>query len=146
MHFWMCGQLMLQSNGIVLLYNRIKGLIEPFNGYQHSFQVFFNIVFLLKIATSAESAVCVLFFCCFFGGIFFSFTKKTRSRGCKTFSYSTQLSTKFILLMNIKMSTIFGILTFISIKNTFSERLKARNFFICRYFSFSEQLKFREQF
>ena len=75
--FWMCGQLMLQSNGIVLLYNRIKGLIEPFNGYQHSFQVFFNIVFLLKIATSAESAVCVFFcffvvvFCCFFR-VFFS--------------------------------------------------------------------------
>ena len=29
--------------------------------------------------------------------------------------------------------------------NTSSERLKARNFFICRYFSFNEQLKFRTE-
>ena len=29
--------------------------------------------------------------------------------------------------------------------NTTFERLKARNFFICRYFSFYEQLKFRAQ-
>ena len=29
--------------------------------------------------------------------------------------------------------------------NTTSERLKAINFFICRYFSFYEQLKFRAQ-
>ena len=32
-------------------------------------------------------------------------------------------------------------LTFISKINTTSERLKARNFFICQYFSFYEQLK-----
>ena len=32
----------------------------------------------------------------------------------KTFLYSTQLSTKFILLINVKMPTIVGILTFIS--------------------------------
>ena len=30
------------------------------------------------------------------------------------FSYSTQLRTKFILLINVKMPTIVGILTFIS--------------------------------
>ena len=63
----------------------------------------------------------------------------------KLFSYSTQLSTKFILLINVKMPTIVGILTFISMINTTSERLKARNFVICRYSSFSEQLKFRAQ-
>ena len=64
----------------------------------------------------------------------------------KLFSYSTQLSTKFILLINVKMPTIVvGILTFISMINTTSERLKARNFFICRYFSVYEQLKFRTQ-
>ena len=68
-----------------------------------------------------------------------------RLRGYKTFSWSTQLSMKFILLINVKMPTIIGILTFISMKNTISERLKARNFFICRYFSFYEQLKFRSQ-
>ena len=63
----------------------------------------------------------------------------------KLFSYSTQLSTKFILLINVKMPTISCILTFISMINTTSERLKARIFFICQYFSFYEQLKFRAQ-
>ena len=62
----------------------------------------------------------------------------------KLSSCSTQLSTKFILLINVKMPTIVSILTFISMINT-SERLKARNFFICRYFSFYEQLKFHAQ-
>ena len=54
----------------------------------------------------------------------------------KLFSYSTQLSTKFILLINVKMPTIVGILTIISMINTTAERLKERNFFICRYFVF----------
>ena len=61
------------------------------------------------------------------------------------FSCSTQLSTKFILLINVKIPTIVGILTFISMINTTSERLEARNFFICRYFSVYEQLKVRAQ-
>ena len=55
---------------------------------------------------------------------------------------STQLSTKSILLINV---TIVGILTFISMINTTFETLKARNFFICEYFSFYEQLKFLAQ-
>ena len=59
------------------------------------------------------------------------------------FPCSTQLSTKLILLLNVKMPTIVGILTFISMIYTTSERLEARNFFIFRYFSFYEQLKFR---
>ena len=63
----------------------------------------------------------------------------------KLFSYSTKLSTLLILLIIVKMPTIVGILTFISMINTTSERLKARNFFICRYFSVYEQLKFRAQ-
>ena len=63
----------------------------------------------------------------------------------KLFSCSTQLSTKFILLINVKMPTIVGILTFISMINTTYERLKARNFFVCWYFSFNKQLKFRAQ-
>ena len=66
-----------------------------------------------------------------------------RPRGYNFFSCSTQLSTKFILLINV--TTIDGILTFISMINTTSERNKARNFFICRYFSFYEQLKFHAQ-
>ena len=45
----------------------------------------------------------------------------------KLFSYSIQLSTKFILLINVKMPTIVNILTFISMINTTFERLKARN-------------------
>ena len=60
-------------------------------------------------------------------------------------SYSTQLSIKFTMLINVKMPTNVGILTFISMINTTSERLKARNFFICLYFSFYEQLKLRAQ-
>ena len=44
----------------------------------------------------------------------------------KLFSYTTQLSTKFILLINVKMPTIVGILTFMSMINTTSERLEAR--------------------
>ena len=48
---------------------------------------------------------------------------------------------KFILLINVKMPTIVGILTFTSMIYTTSERRKTRNFFSCRYFSFYEQLK-----
>ena len=68
--------------------------------------------------------------------------------GCKVikvFSCSTQLSTKFILLINVKMPTIIGISTFISMINTTPERLKTRNFFVCWDFSFYEQLKFCAQ-
>ena len=60
----------------------------------------------------------------------------------KLFPCSTQLSTKSILLMNVKMPTIVGILTFICMINTTSERLKAVNFFICRYFSFMSSWNF----
>ena len=63
----------------------------------------------------------------------------------KLFSCSTTLSTKFILLINVKMPTIVGILAFISKINTQSERLKARNFFTFWYFSFYEQLRFCAQ-
>ena len=43
----------------------------------------------------------------------------------KLFAYSTQTSTQFILLINVKIPTIVGILIFISMINTISERLKA---------------------
>ena len=52
---------------------------------------------------------------------------------------------EIIVLLNVKMPIIVGILISISMINTTSERLKARNFFICQYFSFYEQLKFRAQ-
>ena len=51
----------------------------------------------------------------------------------------------FILLINVKMPTIVGILTFINMTNATSERFKARHFLICRYFIVYEQLKFRAQ-
>ena len=70
---------------------------------------------------------------------------KSGPKVIKLFSCSTQLRTKSILIINVKMPTIVGILTFISMINKTSERLKARNFFICRYFSFYEQLKFCAQ-
>ena len=60
----------------------------------------------------------------------------------KLFSYSTQLSMKFILLINVKIPTIVVILTFTSMIN---ERLKARNLYIFSYFSFYEQLLVRAQ-
>ena len=78
-------------------------------------------------------------------GHFVGFLGEPGFQVIKLFSYSTQLSMKFILLINVKMPTIVGILTFNSIINTTSERLKARHFFICRYFSFYEQLKFHAQ-
>ena len=53
--------------------------------------------------------------------------KTPRPEVIKRFSCSTQLSTKSILLINVKMPTIVGILTFISMINTTSERLTARN-------------------
>ena len=76
------------------------------------------------------------------------FDKKNKRPGpevIQLFSSSNQLSMKFILVINVKMPTIVGILTFISMMNTTSERLEARNFYICRYFSFYEQLKFCAQ-
>ena len=60
---------------------------------------------------------------------------KFRPGGFKTFCMLNSSEHKFILLINVKMPTIVGILTFISRINT-SERFKARNFFICQYFSF----------
>ena len=44
--------------------------------------------------------------------------------------HSSQLSMKFIMLINVKMPTIVGILTFISRINTTSESLKAKLFYI----------------
>ena len=42
---------------------------------------------------------------------------QSRSRGYKLFLCSAQLTLKFILLINVKMPTIIGILTFISTIN-----------------------------
>ena len=76
---------------------------------------------------------------------FFFITLRPDPEVIKHFSYSTQQSMKFILLINDKMPTIVGILTFTSMINTTYEKLKARLFFICRYFRLYEQLKFHAQ-
>ena len=56
---------------------------------------------------------------------FFLEIRRTGPDDIKLFSYSTQLYTKSIRLINIKMPTIVGILTTISMINTTSEILKA---------------------
>ena len=48
----------------------------------------------------------------------------------KLCSRSTQLNMKLIMLINVKMPTIVGIFTFISMINTTSETLKAINIHI----------------
>ena len=63
----------------------------------------------------------------------------------KKISCSTQLSIKIIRLINVKMPTIVGILTFISMINKTSESLKARKACIFQHYSFYEQLKFDAQ-
>ena len=45
----------------------------------------------------------------------------------KLFSCSTQLSMKFFLLINVKMPTVVGILTFMSRKIAFSAYLSLKN-------------------
>ena len=63
----------------------------------------------------------------------------------KLFPCSTQMSIKFIMLINVKMPTFVGILTYISLINTTSESLKARKVYTFKDFSFYEQLKFHVQ-
>ena len=62
------------------------------------------------------------------------------------FLCSTQQK-NFNLLINVRMPTIVGILTFISMipVNTTFECLKARNVLNFQHFSFYEQLKFHAQ-
>ena len=67
--------------------------------------------------------------------------QSNQSQGYKTFSILNLAEHEiFFMLINVKRH-----FTFISMINTPSERLKAINFFICRYFSFYEQLKIRAQ-
>ena len=47
--------------------------------------------------------------------------------------------------MNVKMSTIVGILTFISMINETSQNLKARKVLIFQHLSFCEHLKYHSQ-
>ena len=63
----------------------------------------------------------------------------------KHFFCSTQLSIKLIMLINVKMPTNVGILTFISMINKTSESLKARKISFFQHFCYYEQLKFCAQ-
>ena len=67
-------------------------------------------------------------------------------RGFKTFSSSTQLRMKSIMLINVKMpTTIVGILTIISRINTAAQSVNTSNGFIFQQNLFNEQLKFHGQ-
>ena len=70
---------------------------------------------------------------------------KTGPEVIQLLSCSTQLSMKFIMLINVKVPTIVGILTFINRIDTPYKCIKQENPFIYRYFSFYEQLKFPAQ-
>ena len=70
---------------------------------------------------------------------------RSRPRGYKTFFMLNSADHEIYPVHNVKMPTVIGILTFISMINTTSERLKAIYFFICRYLSVNEQLKFHAQ-
>ena len=61
------------------------------------------------------------------------------------FSCSTQLNMNFIMLINVKMPTIVGILTIISMINTASESSKARKIILVHHFSFNEGMKCHAQ-
>ena len=69
---------------------------------------------------------------------------KSMSQGYKTFfSFSIQLSMKFIILINVKMLKIAGILTFISMRHFLRDW--KQEVFIFQLFSFYEQLKLHAQ-
>ena len=63
----------------------------------------------------------------------------------KLFSCSAQLSLKFILLINVKMPTIVGILTFMSRINYWFLSFETEFSTIFDYFNIYEQLKFHAQ-
>ena len=69
---------------------------------------------------------------------------KNIPRVYKTF-HAPPLSITFIMLIHVKMPTIVGILTFISMINTPAASLKARKALKFQHFSFYEQLKVHAQ-
>ena len=65
------------------------------------------------------------------------FSKEVWPRGYKTFFMLNSAEHEIYPAHNVKMPTSVDILTLISMINTISERLKAKNSFICWYFSFN---------
>ena len=70
---------------------------------------------------------------------------KIRSEVIIHYLCSTQLSMRFVMLINVKMPTIVGILSFISMINATSASMTARNVFIFQYSSFISKKKFHVQ-
>ena len=68
--------------------------------------------------------------------------KKRKRKKKKGHEVIKPLSCSAQLLINVKMSTIVGILKFISINNATSENFTAIIVFIFLHFTFYEQLKF----
>ena len=104
--------------------------------------------FFMLLLLSLEFFSKLTFFKNFFQELYQSvkrFGSRSGSEVIKLFSCSTQLSTKFILLINVKMPTFFGILTFVCRINTTLESLEARKIFIFQCFTFFEQLTFHVQ-
>ena len=66
-------------------------------------------------------------------------------RVVKLFPCSIQLIMPFILLINVKMPTVVGILTFISRMDIVFESFKAGQILVFQHFSFSDQFKFPAQ-
>ena len=80
------------------------------------------------------------------GGLYWcSNILKTGPKVIKLFSCSAQLSLKFILLLNVKMPTIVGILTFMSSINYKFLSFEPEFSTIFYYFNIYEQLKFHAQ-
>ena len=63
----------------------------------------------------------------------------------KLFSCSTQLSTKFFLLINVKMPTVVGVLTFMSRKNSILGLSKPEKANFLEIYILIEHLKFHAQ-
>ena len=71
-----------------------------------------------------------------FFNIIFSALQKTGPEVITLFPCSSQLNTNFIQPINVKMPTIVGILTFISMINTSYESLKAQNTYLFQRLGF----------
>ena len=96
-------------------------------------------IFIVLLYSCSCADVCIL--CFFLAECLALFTDLARGYKTKLILNSIQL--EIILLINVKMSTIVGILTFKGMINTTSEMTKERNFLICGYLSFYDQIEFR---
>ena len=78
-------------------------------------------------------------------GLSKQYRSRSGPRAIKNTLCSTQLSTKFFLLMNVKMPTIVGILTFMSRNIALNAYLSPKNAEFLDIFHTNEDLKFHAQ-